>query len=217
MKEYYYEKLLQAICFTNDTKIYLNENVLNPTFFKKVRNLLVECNQCAMIDEGMKENLLDLTDYLRYNGYPELANEFIILINKSDVNYFCWEEFLNNEFEKSKILERKKFDVFDMNDIENLFNSLEMDYFVLESLLCDDETFENDFVSSLMLDEFYFISCKRLFEEMPQLFENKKICERISVIHLCNEKIKKDVPKEQTKDYKRVLKVGKKTIKKVIN
>ena len=216
MKDFYYEKLLQAICFSDNPKIYLNEEILDSEFLKKVKEFLIECNNCSIISDKMKDNLLDLTDYLRYNGYPDLANEFIILINRADISYFCWYEFLDDEFEKRKIYRKAEFDIYNDNIIDDLFYSLEFDYTVLQSLLCDDETFESEFAPKLMLDEFYFVSCARLMEQIPKLFDNKKIYERISVIHSCNQKLKNEIQEDQKNDYKQILKRGKKLVNKVI-
>ena len=54
------------------------------------------------MNEQMKDNLLRLTDYLRYNGLNEIANEFIRIINTSTISYFNWQEILEEEFEARK-------------------------------------------------------------------------------------------------------------------
>ena len=216
MEEYYYKKLLQAICFADNAKVYLNNGVLNPTFLKVTKEFLIECNEGSLINYNMKDNLLDLTDYLRYNGYPELANDFIILINQSDIGYFGWYEFICNEFEKRKVSRNEKMDIYDDYVMRDLFQSLEMDFTTLKSLLCDDETYEREFIQTLMLDEFYFISCRKIFEEVPQLLKNEKICERMVIIHLCNKEMKKEINPVQKRDYNRIIKIGKKLVKKVI-
>lgn len=212
MEDYYYEKLLQAICFTNDTELYLNEKILDPMFLTKFKRLLVDCNHCAIINYKMKDNLLDVTQYLRYNGYQELANEFIILINRCDVNCFCWQNFLNDEIERRKMSKTEKFNGF----IEDLFYSLEMDFWALQFLLCDDKSFENQFVEIFMLDEFYFISCKIIKDEFQELFDDKKVIEKVYKIHLCNKEMKKEIGSDEIKNYRKILKTGKKVIKKVI-
>ena len=140
MEEYYYKKLLQAICFADNAKDYLNNGILNPTFFKEFEKLLIECGEGALMSYNMKDNLLDVTDYLRYNGYPELANDFIILINQADISYFSWYEFLCYEFQKRNISRKGKIDIYDDYAMRDLFQSLEMDFITLQSLLCDDET-----------------------------------------------------------------------------
>ncbi len=216
MEKYYNKKLLQAICFADDARIYLDENVLTPSFLEMVSSFLIDHELSGIFDERMRENLIELADYLRYNGQPALANDFIILINGAPINYYRWYEFLYREFDKRKTSFREKFNIKDSGSMKALFTSLEMDYLVLQSLLCDDETFIDNFVQKLILDEFYFISCKRICEEFPQLFEDEKIQERVVVIHLCNEKMKKEINVKQIKDYREVIKVGKKLVKKVI-
>mgnify|MGYP004492807953 CR=1 FL=1 len=216
MEKYYNKKLLQAICFADDVKIYLDENVLTPAFLEMAKHFLEDCNLGGFVSETMRNNLIELADYLRYHGQPDLANDFIRLTNVAEVSYFCWHEFLYKEFEKRRTSPREKYDIFDAGSMKVLFTSLEMDYLVLQSLLCDDETFQNDFVPGLILDEFYFISCKRIGEEVPQLFEDEKTRERIITIHLCNKMMKKEMGADQKDDYKSVIKTGKKLVKKVI-
>lgn len=216
MENYYNKKLLQAICFADDVRIYLDENVLRPSFLKMISNLLIDCNIGGMVSERMRENLLELADYLRYNGQPDLANDFIRLTNRADINYFCCYGFLYNEFEMRKTSSRKKFNLFDDDAMKELFTSLGMDCLVLQSLLCDEKTFQNFFIPKLILNEFYFISCKRMGEEFPQLFENEKIRERIVMIHFYNKEMQKEIEEDQKSDYRAIMKTGKKLVKKVI-
>ena len=216
MEKYYNKKLLQAICFADDVRIYLDKNVLTPSFLEMVSSFLIDHELSGIFDERMRENLIELADYLRYNGQPALANDFIILINGAPINYYRWYEFLYREFDKRKTSFRDKFNIKDSGSMKVLFTSLEMDYLALQSLLCDDETFLDNFAKKLILDEFYFVSCKRICEEIPQLFEDEKIQERVVVIHLCNEKMKNEIGMEQKKDYRAIIKVGKKLVKKVI-
>lgn len=216
MEKYYNKKLLQAICFADDVRIYLDENVLTPAFLEMVDHFLADCNLGGFVSEKMRKNLIELADYLRYHGQSDLANDFIRLTNVAEVRYFCWHEFLYKEFEKRRTSFKDKYDIFDAGSMKVLFTSLEMDYLVLQSLLCDDETFLNDFVPGLILDEFYFISCKRIIEEVPQLFEDEKTRERIIAIHMCNKKMQKEIDADQKSDYRSIIKAGKKLVKKVI-
>lgn len=216
MLDYYYEKLLQAICFSEKPKKYLNDKLLNPIFINKFKEFLIECNNYSIYDEKMKENLLDVTDYYRYHGQKELANEFILLINGSDIDSFFWIDYFQKEYELRKNSKKDEFNITSTDCISDLFYSLEMDYIVLRSLICNDEVFENDLLEYLMLNEFYFLSCRKMVEENPKLFDNQKAWIRICTINLANEKMKKHIDKEQTKDYKRILGTGKKVIKKVI-
>lgn len=216
MLEYYYEKLLQAICFSDKPKKYINDKLLNPKFINKVKEFLIECNKNSIYNEQMKSNLLDITDYYRYHGEGELANEFILLINSSDISPFPWIEYFQKEYDKRKVDKKDEFVVAYADCVSDLFYSLEMDYTVLRSLICDDETFNNEFLDYLMLNEFYFLSCKRMAEEKAKLFNNQQSWIRICTINLANENMKKHVNKDQIKVYKRILKTGEKTIKKVI-
>ena len=86
MEEYYYKKLLQAICFTNNVKIYLNNKLLEPIFIEHFTALLLENSTKGMVNEQMRYNLLAVANYLRYNGCAELANECILLINNKVIS-----------------------------------------------------------------------------------------------------------------------------------
>lgn len=220
MENYYNKKLLQAICFADDVRIYLDENVLKSSFLEMVNHFLSDCNMGGIANERMRENLIELTDYLRYNGKLDLANDFIRLINRADINIFSWANFITEEVDKRINHQKIKFNIFDDKFIEELSYSLALDYLVLQSLLCDDETFQNEFVSRLMLDEFYFVSYKRISEEFPKLFEDKKTCERMVTIHLCNKMMKKMIKKQkditQKENYRSILKTGNKLIKRMI-
>lgn len=216
MLEYYYEKLLQAICFSNKPQKYLSDKILNPIFIKKVKEFLVECHRTSIFNYQMRENLLDIANYYRYHGEPELANEFILLINGSDINSFCWDAYLAMEYDQRRINNKYKFNIMDDDCVSDMCYALEMDYNVLQSLICDDEKFENEFLNYLMLDEFYFLSCQKMSEEKPRLFNNEKALIRICTINLANEKMKKYIIPEQKKFYKSIIKTGKTVIKKVI-
>lgn len=216
MLDYYYGKLLQAICFSEKPQKYMSDKLLNPIFIRKLKELLIECNRISIFNSQMRKNLLDITDYYRYHGEPELANEFILLINGSNTNLFCWYDYLKKEYEQRKPDKKNQFNIIYDDCISDIFDSLEMDYTVLRSLICDDETFNNEFINYLKLNEFYFLSCQKMMIEKPNLFKNKKVWIRIYTIILANEKMKKYVNKEQIKNYKRILKTGKNVIKKVI-
>ena len=128
----------------------------------------------------------------------------------------CWQECLYNEYQKSKMPQNVKFDIYNEKFITCLFESLELDYLILISLLCDDETFKDKFVPKLMLSEFYFASCNRMVKEIPKLFENEETLQRIVTIHLCNKEMKNLIDEEQQEQYKQILKVGNKFVRKVI-
>ena len=215
MEEYYYTKLLQSICFTQNPYPYIDEELLNPLFLEKLRTLLTKCEQVSIINERMKNNLLEVTNYLRYNGHKDLANELILLINRSKIDYSKWEQYFYDECEMRKSRKKDRINVSNEECVEALFYSLEMDYIVLVSLTCDDETF-NEIFEKLTLNEFYFLSCLRMLEEVPELFMNEQSVGRLSALNLYNKSKRGDKDIKDVVGHKRVIKTGKKLIKKLI-
>lgn len=216
MIEYYYKKLLQAICFTNKPEDYFDKKILSSRFLVILEQFLLYCHEYSIMNEQMKDNLLRLTDYLRYNGLNEISNEFIRIINTSAISYFNWQKILEEEFEARKFSNKEYLDFLSDESLNELFYSLELDYKVLKSLLCDEETFYEHYIDELMLDEFYFSSIKKINQEKPKLLNNQKSWIRICTINLQNEEAKNSIDISEKKDYKRLLKTGKVLIKKVI-
>lgn len=215
MLEYYYKKLLQAICFSEKPEPYFGKDLVGKDFLTLLKDFLQSCNEYSIMNEQMKDNLLRLVNYIRFNGEPELANEFILLINRSDVSYFVWQEYLEQEFNERNIYQKAKLNLLSEEQLNELFYSIELDYEVLDSLFCDDEAFEKYYMNDLVLDEFYFYSIFRIYKEKPSILANKQAKDRIIKINLENKKYKKAVEPKQKKDYKGLMKTGKVLIKTV--
>lgn len=216
MVEYYYKKLLQAICFTNNPEQYFDNKVLSVKFLNILKNMLVNCHNNSIMDEKMKDNLLRLVNYIRFNGYPNLANDFILLINTSKISFYFWQTILEEEFEARKFYNNEYLNFLADDQLDELFYSLELDYKVLKSLVSSDDKFYNYYIDELMLDEFYFSSIKKIYLEYPELLNNQQSWIRICTVNLANEESKKQIPSEQRKDYKQLIKTGRTLIKTVI-
>lgn len=113
MIEYYYQKLLQAICMSKNPEQYFDKKVLSIQFLNVLKIFLVNCNQLSIMNENMKDNLLRLVNYIRFNGYPELANDFILLINTSKISYYFWQSILEEEFEDRKMYKNEYLNFLD--------------------------------------------------------------------------------------------------------
>lgn len=216
MIEYYYQKLLQAICMSKNPEQYFDKKVLSIQFLNVLKIFLVNCNQNSIMNENMKDNLLRLVNYIRFNGYPELANDFILLINTSKISYYFWQSILEEEFEDRKMYKNEYLNFLDDEQIEELFYSLELDYKVLKSLVCNEDKFDNYYINELMLDEFYFSSLKKIYLEHPEILDNQQSWIRICTINLVNEQSKNEIPANQKQGHKKLIKTGRKLIKTVI-
>lgn len=67
-----------------------------------------------------------------------------------------------------------------------------------------------------MLDEFYFSSLKKIYLEHPEILDNQQSWIRICTINLVNEQLKNEIPTNQKKGHKKLIKTGRKLIKTVI-
>lgn len=216
MTSYCYKKRLQAICFSRNPMQYFDEDILTPEFIEELKLFLKGCNKVSLINNQMKDNLIELAAYFRHNGYFSLANEFILLINGSDINRFLWLNLLYQEHEERKFNKNDIFNINSLEQLEKLFYSLEMDYVVLQALLCEYEEFEEKYLKKFTLNPHFFASCKKIFQEKPEIFEDIDEVTKVWVVHLLNEKMRNNISIENWSEYKETIKAGKILTKKVI-
>ncbi len=77
MLDYYYEKLLQVIIFSENPQKYCNDKLLSPMFLSKVKEFLLENS----FNYQIQNNLLIIASYCCARGDQELKNEINDIIN----------------------------------------------------------------------------------------------------------------------------------------
>lgn len=220
--EYYYNKLLQAIIFSDNPSKYFNKSVLTGSFISKLNEFVDWCYEYSILDIRMKNNLLEVINYIRFNSNIKkeelyaVCNDLIRNINNSEISYFFWSEFLFEEYEDRKIYNKTWLDFTDDVQIKGLLYSLELDYTVLKSFVCDIEKYEKEIAQELKLNEYYYMSLSKMLKDNKNIFNYEQTWDRIATIHKTNQKLKNNIIKEQRKDYKALIKVSKNFIKKKI-
>lgn len=219
---YYYSKLLQAIIFSDNPNKYFNKSVLTNYFMNKLNEFVNWCYEYSILDIRMKNNLLQVINNIRFNSDAkkeemcEVCNDLIRKINKSEITYFFWSEFLFLQYEDRKIYNKDWLDFTDDNQINGLLYSLELDYIILKSFVCDQDKYEQDLAQELKLNEYYYMSLRKMLKENQEIFNYEQTWDRIAAINKANQKLKNNIKREQKKDYKALIKVSKNFIKKKI-
>lgn len=186
IEKYYEETFLNAIIFSSDPKKYYSEKLRTPEFVAKLKEKVFDIGKNATFSDSIKNNLYDLLWYLRESKeLVEPVNEIIGFLNTTDfdyhrhINYMVYELGLRSE----------KFKGINYA-FQNLYDTLEYDYIALSSLLCSDEEFEElmkpNRPGQLCLNEFYFLSINKFIDDIPELFNDENVIERISVVLIVN-------------------------------
>lgn len=220
--DYYYTKQLVAINFSKNAKQYFSKTHLTDQYLDFLYRHFV-FRDIVMINEQMKYNLLDLLNYIRFNRDLNVENinklnEIIIHINRSKISFYPYQCYLAEEFDIRMPDGKAELNFLNDNQIDELLGCIELDFTVLNSLLCDEEDYENRIFPDLILNEFYFGSINKLSEEIPKLIDKKS--NRIMEIIFINMAYKKKKYKQNIQDFdpdmfKAVLKRGDKLLKKM--
>lgn len=222
--DYYYTKQLIAINFSKNANKYFNKAHLTNKYLDFLyRNFVLR--NIVMINEQMKYNLLDLLNYIRFNRTLNVEetnklNEIIINVNRSEILFYPYQTYLAEEFDIRMPEGRFELNFLDDYQIDELLGNIELDFTVLNSLLCSDEEYEDLVFPDLILNEFYFGSINKLSEEVPFLLKRK--IDRIEAIVEINKMYKKRKNRRNIEDYDAkmfniVIKKGDKLLKKMKN
>lgn len=220
--DYYYTKQLIAINFSKNAKQYFSKAHLTDQYLDFLyRNFVLR--DIVMINEQMKYNLLDLLNYIRFDGNLNVEginklNEIMIHINRSKISFYPYQCYLAEEFDIRMPDGKVELNFLNDNQINELLGCIELDFTVLNSLLCDEKEYEDMIFPDLILNEFYFGSINKLSMEIPEIISKKN--DRIMQIIFINKMYKKKKYKQNITDFdagmfKVVLKCGNKLLKKM--
>ena len=100
---YYYTKQLLAISFTKNPRKYFNKAHLREEYLEFLYNKVMK-DGITMINDQMKQNWLELINYIRFNRkltkeQINIINEMIIKINSSKVSFYPYQGYLAEEFD----------------------------------------------------------------------------------------------------------------------
>lgn len=219
---YFYTKQLDAICFSKNPKQYFSGTNCTEKYLEFLYQKIV-LSDITMINERMKYNLLELINYIRFNGNLsskdiEMINEIIIKINSSKVSFYPYQGYLAEEFDLRMPEGKAELNFLDDNQIEELLAAIEFDFTVLNSLLCSEEEFNKSFLFKLRLNQLFFGSINKLSSEIPALINMRMI--RIMTVIMLNKKYKKrkyEIKNYNRKTFNTVIKEGDKLLKKMKN
>ena len=139
--DYYYTKQLIAINFSKNAKKYFNKTHLTDKYLDFLYRHFV-LKDIVMINEQMKYNLLDLINYIRFNRdlnteQLNTLNEILININRSKISFYPYQGYLAEEFDIRMPDGKAELNFLNDNQIDELLGCIELDFTVLNSLLCD--------------------------------------------------------------------------------
>lgn len=220
--DYYYTKQLTAICFSKNAKKYFSKTHLTNRYLEFLYQKIV-LSDITMMNEQMKYNLLELINYIRFNGdlsnkKIEIINEIMININNSKISFYPYQGYLAEEFDIRKPEGKVELNFLNDKQIDELLASIELDFNVLNSLLCSDEEYEDLIFPDLTLNEFYFWSINKLSDEIPGLLKQKmtRIMQVIEINRMYKKrKYKIDIKNYDEKLFNTIIKKGDKLLKKM--
>ena len=220
--DYYYTKQLIAISFSKNAKQYFSKVHLTDQYLDFLYKKFM-LKDIVMINEQMKYNLLDLLNYIRFNRCMNIENlsklnEIMIKINHSDISFYPYQGYLAEEFDIRMPEGKAELNFLNDNQLEELFECIELDFTVLSSLLCSEEEYVNRVFPDLILNGFYFGSINKLNEELPGLIYKRR--ERIMEIICINKmhkkkKYKNNIVGYDKKKFNLVITEGNKLLKKM--
>lgn len=220
--DYYYTKQLIAINFSKNVGKYFSKTHLTDKYLDFLYKNFV-LRDIVMINKQMKYNLLELLNYIRFNRVLSVddinkLNEIVIHINNSKISFYPYQCYLAEEFDIRMQEGKIQLDFLNDNQIDELLECIELDFTVLNSLLCDKEEYEERIFPDLILNEFYFGSISKLSKEIPELIYKKS--DRIMEIIFINRMYKKKKYKQNIEDFdpvmfRAVIKRGNKMLKKM--
>ena len=193
--KYYNSCFLDAMIFSLDSKKYFTEDLVRKDLIKQLKEKVLSLYKKGAFNEQARYNLLELINFLRFENADfgvennDDINALIRLINKIPNDDFAFMLYLFHEL---------YIRIGDVN--ENLCNAvyiyemIEFDFKVLQSLLCSDESFEKMLLDTgkdqLCLNQRYFFSINKLIHDITQLFENDKCLNRVMTVLEINSKYK---------------------------
>ena len=223
--DYYYTKQFTAICFTKNVKEYFESDILTNKYLQFLYEKIVDYKEFAIINEQMKYNLLELINFIRFNKtlnnkQIEMINKIIVKINSTKISFYPFQCYLAEEFNIRVPDGKYELDFLNDGQIYELLECIELDYKVLESLLCKEEDFTDIVYPELILNEYYFWSINKLNSEVPLLLKEKQ--ERIMQVIAANKLFKKTKNKKNIENYNRkkfntIIDKGNKLLKKMKN
>lgn len=221
--DFYYTKQLIAICFSKEAKKYFIKANLTNEYLGFLYEKIVLNDTFYILNEQMKYNLLDLTNYIRFNCKLlnieiQALNDIIIKINSTPISFYPYQCYLAEEFDIRFPDGKIELNFLDDIQIEELLENIEFDFVVLNSLLCPEDEYHDIIIDDLTLNEFYFCSINKLITEIPDLIKEKssRIKDVIAVNNLYRSRKKKnDIENYNAKDFRIVIKSGNKLLKKM--
>ena len=177
--KYYNSCFLDAMIFSLDSKKYFTEDLVRKDLIKQLKEKVLSLYKKGAFNEQARYNLLELINFLRFENADfgvennDDINALIRLINKIPNDDFAFMLYLFHEL---------YIRIGDVNEslcnAVYIYEMIEFDFKVLQSLLCSDESFEKMLLDTgkdqLCLNQRYFFSINKLIHDIPQLFENDK-------------------------------------------
>lgn len=163
----------------------------NKTFLEYFKNFIYDNKKYEYLNSTAKDNIFEIINYLKENDKEldddknEEYNELIRNVNlvRNDEGYY---DFAKEEI-RSRVFNKKRFDKFAYEIDLNVFKCMYgYDIITIESLMSDDDTFNNTMLNTFVFDEKYFLTIEKLCNEASYIFKDDDIFVHAYTVFLKN-------------------------------